>query len=219
MRLPKNSLKPWLQELFRLASYFEDRSRIDPPIHLVAGGPPSFSPDHNDSVRPDALAHSRWLDLAILAENNRVNSESVEWEGGECDLVWGPGGSRVVVLRSLENDYVRYSAFDLRTGELLCQDIKPRLERPREHSSKVVEGTARAHAGPWLARSYRQNGIPPTKAAARGTHPLRSSCASGAGAKLCERRFSCALTPSAAAVALSVAVRASTARATPKSPR
>jgi hypothetical protein len=142
--LPKNSLKPWVQDLFHLARYFEDRSRIDPSIHLVAGGPPIFTPDNKDSVRPDALAHSGWLGFAIFADNCGVNSESVDCEGGECDVVWGPGGSRVVVFRSLESDYVRYSAFNLRTSELLCQEIKSRPERSREHSTKVVEGAVRA---------------------------------------------------------------------------
>ena len=65
-----------------------------------------------------------------FAENNLVNSQSVDCEGGECELVWGPGSSRIVVIRSFENHYVRYSAFDLRTGELLCQDINPRPDRP-----------------------------------------------------------------------------------------
>ena len=38
---------------------------------------------------------------------------------GESDLLWGPGGSRLAVIRSISEFGERYSAFDVRTGRHL----------------------------------------------------------------------------------------------------
>jgi hypothetical protein len=142
--LPRNSLKPWEQELFHLAEYFDDWARIGPPFHLAEGGPANVSPDGKSSVRPAAVANSGGLDVFIFAENNRVSAQSIVCEDGKCELVWGPGGSRFVIFRSFYDDRVHFAAYDLKTGQHLRDEREFHPGHPRAYSSKVVEAIVRA---------------------------------------------------------------------------
>ena len=128
--LPKNSLKPWVRELFHLARYFEERSCLGPPVRLFACGPPVTSPHKNNGVRLMTPRTPDFLRVAIFAGSNILGNLVMPSESGECDLVCGPDGSRFVVLRSFRDDKVHHMAGDLRTGEFLCSESELHPGRP-----------------------------------------------------------------------------------------
>jgi hypothetical protein len=118
---PRNTLKPWKRELFNLARYFNERSRSDVPKPLLAGGPELISPDARNSVRPIAAMRddgtpSDALEMVFSAGNVVLRVWRVRWEKGESDLLWGPNGSRFVVVRSTSEKKEHYSAYALSDG-------------------------------------------------------------------------------------------------------
>ena len=102
--LPRYSLKRWEKELFNLATYFDDQSRIETPKRLWAGGPGFVSPDGRNLVRAVAGEPSRGvpdaLDLVVSAGDVVLGAPYVRFGKGDSDLLWGPAGSRFVVIRS-----------------------------------------------------------------------------------------------------------------------
>jgi hypothetical protein len=140
--LPKNTLKPWQQELFDLYRYFDDRSRTDVPTRLLAGGPAVVSPDGRNSVRlvegaKDAEIPYNSRTVVITAGNVVLHQYYAHLEKGESDLLWGPEGSRFAVIRSVYQQREHYVAYDLRTGWELRDESW--------HESKRLEERARAN--------------------------------------------------------------------------
>jgi hypothetical protein len=122
--LPKNSLKPWEEELFNLARFFDDRSQHDAPTRLLAGGAAVVSPDGRNSVRLvrgvlEVEGGLPFVCLEIAADRGVLKSASfprlVDTDD-DIDLLWGPDGSRFVVIRSRAVGTENYVACDLRTG-------------------------------------------------------------------------------------------------------
>ena len=115
---PKNSFKPWENELFNLRRFFNDQSRTEAAKRLVAGKPGVVSPDGRYRVQPVAGLDERgvpngslWLDFS--AGNVMLSDCFVRPFIGDSDLHWGPKGSPMVVVRSISGYGERYSAFDL----------------------------------------------------------------------------------------------------------
>jgi hypothetical protein len=122
--LPKNTLKPWEQDLFNLHRYFDDRSGTDVPSRLLAGGPAAVSPDGRNSVQlvagvKDDGSQGDWLWVIITAGNVVLNKGFVRPDKCDSDLLWGPEGSRFAVIRSVYEKRAHYAAYDLRTGRHL----------------------------------------------------------------------------------------------------
>ena len=125
--LPRYSLKRWEKELFNLATYFDEQSRIETPKRLCAGGPGFVSPDGRNLVRAVAGRRSdgRWpdsLDLVISTGDVVLGVPYVRFGKGDSDFLWGPAGSRFVVVRSRSAGKEHYVACDLRTGRNLRQE-------------------------------------------------------------------------------------------------
>ncbi len=124
--LPRNTLKPWENELFNLPRYFDTQSRIEAPTRLTVGGAALISPDGRNSVRPvadlrDDGSPSKSLKLVISAGNVVVREAHIFFDG-DSDLHWGPPGSRFVVVRTASEKVERYEAYDLRDGWCLRQE-------------------------------------------------------------------------------------------------
>lgn len=122
--LPRNTFKPWEDELFHLKQCFDHLSRADAPKRLYAGGPPMVSPDGMQSVQPVAVvkedgSQGDSLKVVIASANVTLNDSYVRFGKEDSDLMWGPDGSRFVLIRSIFESTERYSAFDLVTGRLL----------------------------------------------------------------------------------------------------
>jgi hypothetical protein len=137
--LPKNSLKPWEGDLFDLKRFVNDHSRTEPPRSLLAGGPALRSPDGKYSVRPvagvgDDGTPDGTLKIVIAAGNVVIAEPYVRFLRGESELIWGPDGSRLVVVRSTVVDREEYTANDLSTGRWLREETwrggRPCHERP-----------------------------------------------------------------------------------------
>jgi hypothetical protein len=125
--LPSNSLKPWEKELRNLASFFDDRSQGNSPTRLIAGGTAAVSPDGKNSVRvvEDVAEGARGPVCLEIAAGSVVLE--TEWlrrldNLGEFELLWGPAGSRFVVIRSRNTRTEYYAAYDLRTGRAIWDD-------------------------------------------------------------------------------------------------
>jgi hypothetical protein len=119
--LPANTLRPWEDQLYNLRRFFEEHSRTEAPKPLRANGSTVVSPDGLNSVRVLSYPQGQpvpggRLWLAITAGRVTLNRCCVRFVRGESDLLWGPKGSRVVVIRSISESEEKYSAFDLRTG-------------------------------------------------------------------------------------------------------
>jgi hypothetical protein len=147
--LPRNTLKPWEKELFNPRGFFNEQSRIDAPKRLLASGPPVVSPDARNSVRPVARANDQGipdgpLSVVITEGNVRRGEWYVRLLKGESDLLWGPEGSRLAVIRSTSEFGEKYSAFDLRTGRHLRDESW--------YDGKRYEGTAVAIPNANIAR-------------------------------------------------------------------
>jgi hypothetical protein len=123
--LPRNSLKPWENELFNLARFFDERSQIDVPKRLVADGPAVVSPDGLNRVRlvRDA-AVTDLLSVVITAGDDVAASSPADTGNGATELLWGPQGSRVAVIRSMTDTGERLQAYDLRTGRHLRDESR-----------------------------------------------------------------------------------------------
>ncbi len=124
--LPRYSVKRWEKELFNLAVYFDEQSRIETPKRLCAGGPGFVSPDGRNLVRAVAGKSSRGLpdslDLVVSAGDVVLGVPYVRFGKGDSDFLWGPAGSRFVVVRSRSAGRELYVACDLRTGRSLRED-------------------------------------------------------------------------------------------------
>jgi len=57
--------------------------------------------------------------VVIRGVNDTLGEWCVRFLNGEFDLLWGPGDSRLAVIRSISEFGERYSAFDLRTSRHL----------------------------------------------------------------------------------------------------
>jgi hypothetical protein len=145
--LPKNTLKPWAQELFNLYRYFEIRSRTDVPWRLHADGPAVVSPDRRNSVRlvsgvKDDGSPGDWRSVIITAGNVVLNEGPIRPGKADSDLLWGPEESRFAVIRSVYGETEHYVAFDLRTGRPLRDESWDEWKR----------GWERARANPFTYR-------------------------------------------------------------------
>jgi len=126
--LPRNTLKPWEKELFHLKQWFDETSQTVAPTRLVAGGQAVVSPDGRNSVRPvlavndDGSPDNDSLKVVIAAGNVVLDDWYARAHEGESDLLWGPDGSRFVVIRSITTRGEEFQAFDLRTGRQLRQE-------------------------------------------------------------------------------------------------
>jgi hypothetical protein len=136
--LPANTLKPWEKELFHLKRYFDERSPTDGPKRLQAGGPAVVSPDGESSVRliagvKDDGSPSDSLKVLISAGDDVLGEWYVRFDKGDSDLIWGPEGSRLAVIRSISEKTECYEAYDLKTGRFLSSESwvqgKPRGDR------------------------------------------------------------------------------------------
>jgi len=130
--LPKNTLKPWISELFNLARFFDDRSRIDVPKRLVPGGPALVSPDGRNSVRLVGGRRSDSLEVVITAGDVPLGNWYIRADMGDSDLLWGPEGSRFAVIRSITEYEEHYEAHDLRTGRHLRDESRFNVKWPRQ---------------------------------------------------------------------------------------
>ena len=131
--LPKNTLKPWEDELFNLARCFDDKSRIDVPSQLYAGGPAMVSPDGRNRVRLVKDAVVKDLQMVVISAGDNVMADwNVHTGEGASELQWGPRGSRFAVIRSTTETCERYVAYDLRTGRRLRSE-----SRDKEHWSSL----------------------------------------------------------------------------------
>jgi hypothetical protein len=150
---PKNTLKPWEQELFNLKRSFDERTRTEVPNRLIAGGPVIVSPDGRNSVRPvagvkdDGSPFDDSLKVVIAAGNVMLEDWYVRFEKGNTDLLWGPEGSRFAVIRSVSEKREHYAAYDLRTGRHLRDESwdegKCREERAENGPAEIKVEIAR----------------------------------------------------------------------------
>jgi hypothetical protein len=109
--------------LFGLKVYFDGHKRTHGSERLLAGGPAVASPDGKSSIRPVAAAKNPGIPpdslKAVIAAGDAVLGDRyVRFGRGDSDLVWGPEGSRSVVIRTVSEKKEDYEAYDLRTG--LC---------------------------------------------------------------------------------------------------
>jgi hypothetical protein len=146
--LPKNTLKPWENELFNLKQCFEDRSCNDAPKRLHAGGPAAVSPDGRNSVRAIAdVEHdgspSDSLRVIIAAGNAVLGGGYVGIGKGDPDLAWGPEGSRFAVIRSISEKQEYYEAYNLRTGRFLRGETWDEGQRRGATSKRISLPKAR----------------------------------------------------------------------------
>ncbi len=142
--LPKNSFKRWEKELFDLANYFDTQSRIETPKRLCAGGTVLVAPDGKTRVEPlsrrgdDGSVSEYALDLVISAGDDVVGKPCVRSEKGDSELVWGPPGSRFVVVRTLEAHEESFKAYSLWNGGCLRSETwvreKDGIRRTRSDS-------------------------------------------------------------------------------------
>jgi len=137
--LPKNTLKPWEQELFDLYRYFDDRSRTNVPTRLLVGGPAVVSPDGRNSVRlvdgaKDAGIPYNSRRVVITAGNVVLHQYYAHFKKGDSDLFWGPEGSRFAVIRSVHEKREHYVAYDLRTGRHLRDESWHEWKRLEERT-------------------------------------------------------------------------------------
>jgi hypothetical protein len=122
--LPKNTLKPWEDELFNLAHFFDDNSKIEVPGHLDAGGPGLVSPDGRHRVRLVKDATAKDLQMVVITVGDKVVADWNVHTGVGASLQWGPRGSRFVVIRSITETGERYVAYDLTTGRHLRSESR-----------------------------------------------------------------------------------------------
>jgi len=145
--LPKNTLKPWEEELFQLKRFFDVRWRTDAPKRLLAGGPAVVSPDGKNSVRLVAGVRKDGSPddslKVVIATGNVVLDDWYVFFKGDSDLLWGPEGSRFVVIRSISEKSEHYQAYDLRTGRPLREESwsegRRRDERLRLYSEIRID--------------------------------------------------------------------------------
>jgi hypothetical protein len=126
--LPPNSFKRWEKDIFELKEFFDRESKTTPPTRLKDGGPTLKSPDGKFTIRP-ALIDLKGTDdkpfqrlgFVLGGETLNPTSQSILFDDGETDLLWGPKGSRFAVFRckSSKTDLVQYMAFDLQRGTSL----------------------------------------------------------------------------------------------------
>jgi hypothetical protein len=142
--LPRNTLKPWQDDLRNLKRCFDDRSRAVAPKRLHAGGPKVVLPDGRNSIRPtagvkDDGSPSDSLKI-IIAEGNVVLGDwYVRFGEGDSDVDWGPEGSRFTVIRSISGKSESYEAYDLRTGRCLRTESWYDKRRPRRDERIPVQ--------------------------------------------------------------------------------
>ena len=127
--LPKNTFKPWEKDLFNLARFFDDRSRIDVPKRLVAGGPALVSLNGRNGVRlvPNPMT-TEMRTVVITAGDVVLCDSNIQIGTGDSDLLWGPDGSRFVVIRSITEEGELYAAYDLGTGRHLRDESRPHVK-------------------------------------------------------------------------------------------
>jgi hypothetical protein len=79
--------------------------------------------------------------VIIAAESVVLDEWYVRFDVGDSDLLWGPEGSRFVVIRSTSDKTEHYMAFNLRTGRFLREEtwIEGRLrDAIREQLEKCL---------------------------------------------------------------------------------
>ena len=127
--LPASSFKKWERELFDLRAFFDDQTKTNKPVRLEVGGPKHVSPDGKFTVTPvqshiekDDGTSKPVLGIVVTARGQKPMREESIWQGDESDFVWGPEGSRFIVIRCRGNG-VYYMAFDLECSEWLRWDL------------------------------------------------------------------------------------------------
>jgi hypothetical protein len=121
--LPKNSFKPWENELFDLKKYFTDRISIDKPIRLIVGGPEATSPGGKHVVKlvnrlEEGTPYSKPKEATYIQVGKAEVKVSNQVDRLDfVELVWGPVDSWFAVLkyRGLNSDQMDYIAIDLRS--------------------------------------------------------------------------------------------------------
>ena len=69
------------------------------------------------------LLRRRLVLSVVVADGNVVLDQGrILPDRCDCDLLWGPEGSRIVILRSRSDRGAQYQAYDLRTGGLLRRE-------------------------------------------------------------------------------------------------
>jgi hypothetical protein len=120
--LPKDSLKPWVKELFGLEEFFTSRSKNQKPLRLTFGGDAAVSPDGEFALklvrRPDRTlegkpSESTWI---VVGDQDIESKRIGPLEMKDPELFWGPKGSWFAVLRGSDSlsDHKDYLAVDLR---------------------------------------------------------------------------------------------------------
>jgi hypothetical protein len=143
--LPKNTLRPWKNELFNLARFFDETSQIDVPKHLEAGGPVLVSPDGRNGLRlveGPVVPGLQWL--VITAGGKVLADGTVSIGSGTSELLWGPQGAPFAVVRSITQTGERFEAYDLRTGRHLRDESRDKEQWSRLRALTEALATLRA---------------------------------------------------------------------------
>lgn len=137
--LPRWSRKEWAGVLKSRWSYFDSAARVAPPAMMTANCEPVHSPDgqwsvcrESDRARPDEER------IVVTGETGtsvvEMSSDSTE---DLAELVWGPPGSDIAIIRwraatvsdSEDIPASTYRVLDLRTGDFLGRGAMPEERR------------------------------------------------------------------------------------------
>ena len=124
--LPASSFKRWQKELFALKEYYIARTKTEKPIPLAVGGPECVSVDEKVTVTPVQTPFKKddgtigyMLGIVVAARGKKPVTKSILWATDETDFLWGPAGSRFLVIRCNGQHGEHYMSLDIERVEWL----------------------------------------------------------------------------------------------------
>jgi hypothetical protein len=124
--LPASSFKKWEKELFDLKGFYNVQTKTAKSAPLAVGGPMHVSPDGKYTVAPIQMSFEKddgtispILGIAVAAQGKKPAHEKILWAEDETDFLWGPAGSRFIVIRCRDKSADHYMAYDLERANWL----------------------------------------------------------------------------------------------------